>query len=90
MYIPAWPPRPGNQRQNLHAQCACGLSSQNEFAQAKVKTNFPCVLKQKITRNFLNLKNKMAFEYYLGGIPTENELDRHERHYFMLYKTFWG
>ena len=71
MCIPAWPPSVGRPRQNLRAQCARIQRCQNESVTAKVKTNFPPVLKQKITRSFFKLKKNMAKIVFRG---------RHWRH----------
>ena len=66
MHVPVRPPSAGSPRQNLHAQCACEQRCQNESKQAKVKTNFPPGLKQKITRSFFKLKKNMAKSVFRG------------------------
>ena len=39
------------------------------------------ILKQKITRNFLNLKKTWRYLACVDGIPPESGLDRYERRY---------
>ena len=84
MHVPVRPPSAGSPRQNLHAQCACEQRCQNESKQAKVKTNFPRVLKQKITRNFFNLKKNMVPDV----IPSESKLKSYEGDRDIPYKLF--
>ena len=86
--IPVWPPSAGSPRQNLHAQCACEQRCQNESKQAKVKTNFPRVLKQKITRNFFNLKKTWRFRAAPDGIPSGIKLKPYEGDLNMDYNFF--
>ena len=86
--VPVWPPSAGSPRQNLHAQCACEQRCQNESKQAKVKTNFPRVLKQKITRNFFNLKKTWRSRVVPDAIPSESKLKPYEGDRDMPYNCF--
>ena len=45
---------------------------------AKVKTIFPRVLKQKITRNFFNLKKTWRSRVVPDAIPSESKLKPYE------------
>ena len=66
MHVPVRPPSAGSPRQNPHAQYACEQRCQNESKQAKVKTNFPPGLKQKITRSFFKIKKNMVKSVFRG------------------------
>ena len=55
-----------------------------------MQTIFPRVLKQKITRNFFNLKKTWRSRVVPDGIPPESKLKPYEGDRDIPYKLFSG
>ena len=62
---------------------------QNEWMQAKPKTNFPRIFKTKNTRNFLKHGENRVSAVVTGGIPSETMLKLHEVYIILFGKLFF-
>ena len=62
---------------------------QNEWMQAKPKTNFPRIFKTKNTRNFLKYGENHVSDVVTGGIPSETMLKLHEVYIILFWKFFF-
>ena len=83
MYVKSW-----TQSSKCARTTIVQLTFSKRIQSGQSETNFPRVLKQKITRNFFNLKKTWQSRVVPDAIPSESKLKPYEGDRDIPYKLF--